>query len=174
MTTLSPTTYKRPILSTIFTICGVPILVAGIVFSVFGFLNRNFAEAVQYLGLIGFGVFCLGIAQAIEFLARTAYATERLGLTMITVVNCITRIEKDLWSGTPIPVRIERSPVAVATPKASSGYYYSDGGKQEGPLGVGDMKDLRNSGIITDVTPVFRDGDSQWRTYQNFPELLIR
>ena len=33
------------------------------------------------------------------------------------------------------------------------------------------MKDFRAASVITDDTPVFRDGEAEWRTLRDFPEV---
>lgn len=149
------------------------------------------------LGMLSSGVICFGIAQVIDFLGRTAHSTEHLcGLveesqpevtsaqtalaiqrlcTLIetSVVSKIQSIEQRLSSSTPILVQLDKSPASTPppdTPKTVK-YYYSTDGTQQGPYTASELKEHRSNGVIADKTSVFRKGDSEWRTFRDFPEL---
>ncbi len=42
------------------------------------------------------------------------------------------------------------------------------GGEQQGPLEVADLQKLSNAGVVTAETPVFREGDEEWKTLGAF------
>jgi hypothetical protein len=78
-------------------------------------------------------------------------------------------IESSLSPSKPLTVRIDTSsPAQPGTSPAEPAYYYSTDGVQQGPVAAGDLRLMRKDGLITDDTPVLREGDSQWRTYRDF------
>ena len=130
------------------------------------------ALALVFTALVYFGV-----AQAIDYLGRTSHSSDRL-CTLIeeSLARQIQRIEQRLTSATPILVRMDKSAAAAPTSSARSGavYYYSSDGTQQGPFTASDIKEFRDADVITDETQVFREGDSQWRAYREFPEFIRR
>ena len=42
------------------------------------------------------------------------------------------------------------------------------GGEQQGPLDIADLQNPLNAGAVTTETPVFREGDEEWRTLGAF------
>jgi len=195
--------YKTPILTWIFGFAGVLDLLGAIVFMMIS--HSRDAESsptlvptyIIALAMISSGVVCLGIAQAIDFLGRTAHSTEDLCVlveesqpqvtsaqtalaiqrlcTLIetSVVSKIQSIEQRLSSSTPILVQLDKIPASTPppdTPKTVK-YYYSTDGTQQGPYTASELKEYRSNGVIADKTSVFRKGDSEWRTFRDFPEL---
>jgi hypothetical protein len=63
------------------------------------------------------------------------------------------------------------SPV-VQTPKEK--FYYHTDGEQQGPVDAGDLKLLWQEGIITNDTPVIREGDPEWRGIRDYLALLSK
>ena len=163
------TSYKRPILSTIFDFLGAIVLIGGGICIVGGFVSTG----ERYLigsGIAGIvvAIFYFGVAQVIDFLGRTAFATNRLATIIeINIVEHIKRIESRLDSSTPIRVRVDQ-------PKQDKPrFHYMANETQEGPFTAAEMHEFRESGVVTPRTQVFRDGDSNWRTFKDFPELSI-
>ena len=50
-------------------------------------------------------------------------------------------------------------------------FYYSTGGEQQGPVDASDLRLMRQDGLITDDTPVIREGESEWRTFRDYLSL---
>ena len=81
-----------------------------------------------------------------------------------TTQQILTKMESHLEG-------IERS-LSPATPSApEKAYHYSSDGTQQGPLSAADLRSMRKDGLITNDTPVLREGDSKWRTYKDFLSL---
>jgi len=144
------TKYETPILTSSFYIMGVVALVGAVV-CVF-VVSITAAISVALAAIIYFG-----IGQAVDYLARTAHSTDRL----CTILE--TSISERLKS-------IENSlpPSSSAVSQPTKGYYYSTDGQQQGPLDAANLRSMRKDGLITDDTPVLREGESQWRTYRDF------
>jgi len=69
-------TYKTPILTSIYGFLGAIALVGGLLGSVFAFTNGGGTEAlVIFLCGLASAMFLFGIAQAVDFLGRTAHNT---------------------------------------------------------------------------------------------------
>jgi len=43
------------------------------------------------------------------------------------------------------------------------------GRDQQGPLDIADLQKLLNAGMVTAETPVFREGDEEWRILRRWP-----
>ena len=50
-------------------------------------------------------------------------------------------------------------------------FFYND--EETGPFSASEMRDLCATGTIKPETPVFREGDSEWREFRHFPELVV-
>ena len=163
-----PTTseYKTPILSTIFSVFGVLALLGALLSILF---SPTTAVMLAIAGIIYFG-----FAQVIDYLGRTAHSTDRLCTILeSSVVQHIKSIESRLSSTTPFHVRMDSVPAAPPPRSTRPGavYHYAADGAQQGPFTAADMQDFRAASVITDDTPVFRDGETQWRTLRDFPEV---
>jgi len=64
----------------------------------------------------------------------------------------------------PTPV----SPMTTTLPSSNIKYYYSSNGEQLGPVDASDLRMMRKDGLITDDTPVIREGESQWRQFRDY------
>ncbi len=93
-----------------------------------------------------------GIAQLINFVGLTARNTGQM-------VDQLDQVVAQLGRG------------ASAVGMAESRFYYSSGKKEEGPFSVEEMRELMEAGLITDITPIFKEGDPTWRTSEDFAEL---
>lgn len=70
------TPYKTPILTSIYGFLGAIALAAGLIGGVFAFSNNGGLEAlIVFLCGVGSAMFLFGIAQAVDFLGRTAHNT---------------------------------------------------------------------------------------------------
>lgn len=69
------------------------------------------------------------------------------------------------------PATAEPSPVATNKLDGGQTYYYSVDGNQTGPYTAKDMRELRKAETVTADTLVFKEGDTQWRTFAQFVEL---
>jgi hypothetical protein len=64
----------------------------------------------------------------------------------------------------PTPV----SPMTTTLPSSNIKYYYSSNEEQLGPVDASDLRMMRKDGLITDDTPVIREGESQWRQFRDY------
>ena len=143
------TKYKRPILTSIFNILGMLALI-GAVLCLFQSFDAGVTVAVA-------GVIYFGIGQAVDYLARTAHSTDRLcTLFETSVADRLRSIESSL------------SASSSAASQPTKAYYFSTDGQQQGPVSATDLRGMRKDGLIADDTPVLRDGETQWRTFQDF------
>jgi hypothetical protein len=71
---------------------------------------------------------------------------------------------------TVFPATSERSmsSSSSASPQPAKGYYFSTDGKQQGPVPASDLRSMRKDGLIADDTPILREGETQWRRFQDF------
>ena len=157
------TKYERPILTSIFTILGVVTLIGA-----FFCLAVSVPTAIA-VGLASIVYF--GIGQVIEFLGRTAYSTERL----CTIMESSVRIQSKSVEALARPSADKKSippPPPMPTTRPPAVYHFAMDGSNQGPFTHIDMKDFRAAGVVADDTPVFRDGEAEWRTYRDFQELI--
>ena len=146
------TKYERPILTSVFYILGVLTLIGGVLC-----LFQSFATGVTVAVA---GVIYFGIGQAVDYLARTAHSTDRL----------CTLFESSV-SGRLKSIESSMSRVAASgstTSQPTKGYFFSTDGQQEGPVSAADLRSMRKDGLIADDTPVMREGETQWRRFQDY------
>jgi len=167
--------YKTPILSLIFNVLGVLVLVGALGWLVLGIVtageSRSVATLLPTIGVslaaVLSALIYFGVAQAIDYLGRTAHSTNRLcDLLETSIVRHMQSIETRLNSSTPIRVRMDQGKEDKAR------FYYNSDGTQEGPFTAAEMRHFRESGIVTLATQMRLDGDSQWRTFMDFPDLV--
>jgi hypothetical protein len=60
----------------------------------------------------------------------------------------------------------------MPTTRTPAVYHFAMDGSNQGPFTHIDMKDFRAAGVVVDDTPVFCDGEAEWRTYRDFQELI--
>jgi hypothetical protein len=58
------------------------------------------------------------------------------------------------------------TPTISSASKAS--YFYSTDGTQQGPVDATDLRMMRKDGLITEDTPVLREGETQWRVFKDY------
>jgi hypothetical protein len=155
----------RPILTSIFYVLGALALV-GAFFCIFESVSLAIAVAIA-------GVIYFGMGQAVEYLARTARSTERLCTIMeSSVVSRLKNIESLLSPTTQqAPKSKIPPPPAPRTTRPEAIYHFTTDGSKQGPFTVVDMQDFRSAGVVADDTPVFREGEAEWKTFGDFPDL---
>jgi hypothetical protein len=88
---------------------------------------------------------------------------KRLEDSQSMMQHIFTKMERHLDG---IEISLSSTNPTSSSPQAA--YYYSTDGQQQGPLAAADLRSIRKDGLITDETPVLREGESQWRTYRDF------
>ncbi len=83
--------------------------------------------------------------------------------------HIFTKMERHL-DGIEISV-VSTNPLS-SSPQAR--YFYSADGQQQGPLFTADLRSMHKDGLITDETPVLREGQTQWDVYRDFLSLNRR
>jgi len=68
--------------------------------------------------------------------------------------------------------RVSPPPAEPQKAGPSKPYYYSVDGGQLGPYTLGELRELRASGVIGDKTLVFKKGDTEWRKLTEFSECV--
>jgi hypothetical protein len=58
--------------------------------------------------------------------------------------------------------------MTTTLPSSNIKYYYSSNEEQLGPVDASDLRMMRKDGLITDDTPVIREGESQWRQFRDY------
>lgn len=81
--------FKRPILSSVYRISGALCIIGGVLAlcsSIFAAVNGSdggaLAGVTMFGGAIGAAVICFGIAQVLDYIAKTAYHAERCDLAL--------------------------------------------------------------------------------------------
>lgn len=168
--------YKTPILTSVFNIIGALVLIVAFLWLTFGVVvSGQSGSAAGLLPAVGVALALVltaltyfGVAQAFDYLGRTAHSANKLcTLIETSVVRHIQSLEARISSSTPIRVCLDQPEDDKAR------YHYSVEGTHEGPFTADELRHFRDSGIITFSTQVFRDGDSQWRTFEDYPELAL-
>ena len=70
------------------------------------------------------------------------------------------------------PLETAPPPIGARKAVADQTFHYSDNGSSIGPCTAADMRELREADVISDDTLVFREGDTQWRAFMQFNELV--
>jgi hypothetical protein len=60
------------------------------------------------------------------------------------------------------------TPMTTTLSSSNVRYYYSTNGEQLGPVDASDLRMMRKDGLITDDTPVFREGEAEWRSFRDY------
>lgn len=153
-------THESPILTRVLYIYGF----LTIVFAIIGGVVVCFTDSVSIgvgicIGGSFTGIIYIGIGQAVDYLARTAHSTEQLCTILETsITNRLRAIENSSY--TPV------APTTSSNSKAS--YYYTTDGTQQGPVDATDLRMMRKDGLVTDDTPVLREGETQWRKFRDY------
>ncbi len=153
--------HETPILTRVLCIFGVATIIVAVIGGGVICAGESLSEGIAIIvGGIFAGIIYIGIGQAVDFLARTAYSTSRLCTILETsITDRLRAIENSV-------------PASSVTPTASSsskaGYYFSTNGEQQGPVEASDLRLMRKDGLITDDTPVLREGESEWRRFRDY------
>ena len=59
-------------------------------------------------------------------------------------------------------------PMTTTLSSSNVRYYYSTNGEQLGPVDASDLRMMRKDGLISDDTPVFREGEAEWRSFRDY------
>ena len=152
--------HETPILTRVLQTFGVATIIIGVIAGAVTCVADSAPVGITVIiGSIFAGIIYIGIAQAVDFLARTAFHTERLCIILET---SITERLRAIESSAHTPV----APTTTSTSKAS--YYYSTDGSQQGPVDSTDLRMMRKDGLVTDDTPVLREGETQWRKFRDY------
>lgn len=171
------TEYERPKLSVYFENLGRIFILLSIVAIIYCLYGEKPLLAI-IVGLSGFLTVFLyfGMAQVIDFLGRTAYNSERLCnlmnssiVSQMTATKELKAIKVRLFLARPFNARVDD--IAKASPTDSMIYHYTVYGHQEGPFTAENLKRLHSVGVLEDNSPVFKEGDSEWRTFIQFADL---
>lgn len=147
-----------PTISTVLEVIGVIVLISDVFGAIYLF-DRAAPVVAAYVLVAGIlaaiGYFAL--ARLIAYAAQTAWLGQRL-------LDVAERIAHQ----PPMSLTAQQARPSFARTVAQ--FYYSDGAAENGPFTAAEMTDFG----LSDDTPVFREGDSEWRTYKHFPELYRR
>lgn len=131
--------------------------------AVIGALGAFSESAALGLMILASAIFYLAMSYAIQVLAGIAVNTRDLGLKL-TALNTAATVIKNRLEG-PLPV-------TLPTRYHNARYYYDD--PETGPFSKAEMQDFHSMGYINDETKVIREGDDQWRTFADYPDLAAR
>lgn len=168
--------YKTPILSTVSNVLGAFMLLGALGWIFLGIFTGDSRSSVPLYAAIIIAVLLVlsalihfGTAQVIDYLGRTAHSTERLcHILENSLADRLTSLENRLSPANPLTVRIDSIPAA---PGARHKYFYSLEGRKTGPLSADEIRKLWGDNVVRDHTPVFQEGDTQWRTYADLLSL---
>jgi hypothetical protein len=153
-------THETPILTRVLQTFGWATIIIAVIAGTAICLTESLGSGFTVIvGGIFAGIIYIGIAQTVDYLARTAHSTDRLCTILETSITDRLRA-------------IENSSYSPAAPTTSStskvGYYYSTDGEQQGPVDSSDLRLMRKDGLITDDAPVLRAGETQWRKLRDY------
>jgi hypothetical protein len=153
-------THETPILTRVLRIFGWATIIIGVITGAVICATQSLGEGVTIIiGSVFAGIIYIGIAPAVDYLARTAHSTDRLCTILETsLTERLRAIENSSYT-----------PVTPTTSSASkAGYYYSTDGSQQGPVDSNDLRLMRKDGLIADDTLVLREGETAWRTLRDY------
>jgi GYF domain 2 len=161
-------TYSRPVLAGLFNAIAALTILIGIYAIYVGFSKDREVDLAGYgaFAIAGMcivcAVFCASVGQAIDFLGRTAFYSERAAESLSgDFAARLKRIEDRLAaqaSNGEAPREVE--------------FFYAINGAQEGPFSAEEMRDFRARKIIDEKTDVFRTGEKEWLPLEKFPDLM--
>jgi len=169
--------YKQPILSHIYTGLGVFAFIGSAFLLIAAVAqaepNAVFAGVMAALPFFFAALICFGISQLINYIGKTAHYTKQAAHTLEESVARLDAMLQRMNSNRPFLVRLDdvrKAPPLVAKGSQSQ-FYFSENGKSEGPFPADDLRNLKESGIISSSTSVLRSGDDDWKAYEDFDEL---
>ena len=165
--------HETPILTRVLYAFGVATIVIGVISGAVICADSLSEGIVVIIGSIFAGIIYIGIGQAVDFLARTAFSTDRVCTIMETSMLRLSKsIEIVLASTKPSAQKKNiPPPPQPSSPRPPAVYRFVLDGAEQGPYTHIDMRDFRSAGVVADDTPVFCDGETDWRTYRDFHEL---
>jgi hypothetical protein len=101
----------------------------------------------------------IGIAQAVDFLARAADSTNRVCAILENSITERLRAIENSSFVSQVPPRLGRS---------NGRYFYSPHKEQQEPVEACDLRLLRTDGLVTDDTPIFRGGESKRLRFRDY------
>jgi hypothetical protein len=166
-------TRESPILTRVLDTFGWVTIILGVIGGVAMCVTESMTEGIVIIvGGVFAGIIYIGIAQAVDYLARTAHFTERLCTTLETSMLRLSKsIEFALVSSKPSTQKKSIPPPPPPSPRPPAVYHFVLDGSDQGPFTHIDMRDFRAASVVADDTPVFREGEAEWRTYRDFSEL---
>ena len=152
------TKHATPILTRVLYYFGVATIVFGVIGGAVICADSLSEGIAVIIGSIFAGIIYIGIGQSVDFLARTAFSTDRVCTILETSITERLRAIESSSSA---------SPVAPALAGSTVRYYYSTNGEQQGLVDASDLRMMRKDGLVTDDTPVLREGESDWRKFRD-------
>ena len=154
------TKHETPILTSILNSFGI----ATIVFAFFYGAFVSFGDSPRggifvIVGGLFAGLIYIGLAQAVDFLARTAFSTDRVCTILESSITERLRAIESGCFASPVTTRLSGSNIR---------YFYSTNEEQQGPVEAGDLRMMRKDGLVTEDTPVLREGESKWRRFRDY------
>lgn len=152
--------HETPILTRVLYIFGMLTIIGAVIVGVILCVSDSVGAGFAVIsGGVFAGVIYIGIGQAVNYLARTAFSTDRLCTIFETsITERLRAIESSSYT-----------PVAPTTSSPSKvGYFYSTDGSQQGPVDATDLRMMRKDGLVADDTPVLREGETAWRTFRDY------
>jgi hypothetical protein len=153
------TKHEIPILTRVLYVFGALTIIGAVIGGAILCADSLTAGIAVISGGLFAGVIYIGIGQAVDFLARTAISTGRLCTILET---SITERLRAIESGS------SASPVTPTPSGSTVKYYYSTNGEQQGPIDASDLRMMRKDGLVTDDTPVLREGEAAWRRFRDY------
>lgn len=152
--------HETPILTRVLRTFGWATIIIGVISGAVICATDSMGGGIAIIiGSVFAGIIYIGIAQAVDYLARTAFSTVRLCTILETsITERLRAIETSAY--TPV------APLTSSTSKSS--YYYSTDGTQQGPVDATDLRMMRKDGLVTDDTPVLREGETDWRKFRDY------
>jgi GYF domain 2 len=154
------TQHETPILTRILYVFGAVTIVGAVIGGVVICADSLSEGIAIIIGGVSAGIIYIGIGQAVDYLARTAYSTDRFCTILQTSITERLRAIENSSSAPPV--------APTTSPGSKVGYYYSTDGAQQGPVDATDLRMMRKDDLITDDTPVLRDGETQWRRFRDY------
>jgi hypothetical protein len=154
------TKHETPILASILNAFGVATTVIATVCGAVMSCGDSFRGGIMViLGGIFAGLIYLGIAQAVDFLARATSSTNRVCAILETSITERLRAIESSSFASPVPPRPGGS---------NARYFYFTNVEEQGPVGASDLRRMRKDGLVTEDTPVLREGETEWRSFGDF------
>jgi hypothetical protein len=153
------TQHETPILTRVLYVFGAVTIVGAVIGGVVICADSLSEGIAVIIGGIFAGIIYIGIGQAVDYLARTAYSTDRFCTILQTsITERLRAIENSSSAPLVAPTTLSSSKVR---------YYYSTDGEQQGPVDATDLKMMRKDGLLTDDTPVLREGETAWHRFRD-------